>query len=132
MVRTARLLLIAILFATCIAAFGCSRTVVYKDSPEQTVEADKPGPPPHAPAHGYRHKHADGVVLIYETSIGVYVVSGYSQVYFHGAYFYRLHKNRWQTSRHIAGPWHKSNVKKLPQGLREEVAEKKKGKGHNK
>jgi hypothetical protein len=132
MERILRLLLIAVIFAACIAAFGCSRTVVYKDSPEKTVEAGKPGPPPHAPAHGYRHKHPDGVVLIYESEIGVYVVSGYSLVYYHGAYFYRLHKNRWQTSRHIAGPWHKSNVKKLPQGLRQEVAEKKKGKGHNK
>ena len=34
----------------------------------------KPGPPPHASAHGYRHKHHDGRELEYDSKIEAYIV----------------------------------------------------------
>jgi hypothetical protein len=140
MKHLAQLLLIALIVVCCIAVFGCSRTVVYKESPSdspppppgKTVKADHPGPPPHAPAHGYRHKHADGVVLVYSTEIGVYVVSGHGDAYYHKDWYYRMHKGQWQNSRHIEGPWRKCNDKKVPRGLHSQVADRDHGKGNKK
>jgi len=34
----------------------------------------RPGPPPHAPAHGYRHKHRRGPELVYDGRLGVNTV----------------------------------------------------------
>ena len=138
MKQLAQLLLIAVIVVCCIAVFGCSRTVVYKGSPSdppppgKTVKADKAGPPPHAPAHGYRHKHPDGVVLVYSTEIAVYVVSGYAEVYYQKDWYYRLHKGKWQNSRHVEGPWRKCNDKKVPPGLQSQVADRDHGKSNKK
>lgn len=127
--RFVRISIVVVLLAGSIAVFGCSRTVVHKgrSSKTETAEADKPGPPPHAPAHGYRHKHSNGVVLVYESSIGVYVVSGYRDVYFYKNSYYRMHKNRWQASHRVDGPWRQSSDKKVPPGLRQQAAEAKLG-----
>ena len=140
MKQLAVLLLIAVFVAGGVALSGCSRTVVVKGSPSDpppprpgtTVKADHQGPPPHAPAHGYRHKHPDGVVLVYSTRIGVYVVSGYTDVYFQSDWYYRAHKGAWQQSRHIDGPWRTCDVKKVPPGLQGHVAKENKGKGKKK
>jgi hypothetical protein len=127
--RLVRISIMVLLLAASIAVFACSRTVVYKGTPShaETAKADKPGPPPHAPAHGYRHKHGDGVVLVYDSDISVYVVSGYKDVYYYNNNFYRMYKNRWQSSRHIDGPWRQSTEKNVPPGLQQHVAEAKKG-----
>jgi hypothetical protein len=125
MKRIVRISLIVVLLTAGIALLGCSRTVVYRgDSPGTTitVKTNKPGPPPHAPAHGYRHKHATGVVLVYDSSIGVYVVSGYKNVYYYNSYFYRRHKSKWQWSHGVDGPWLTSYGKNLPRNLQEKVA----------
>jgi hypothetical protein len=134
MSRIVRISMIVVLLAGGIALLGCSKTVIRArgTSATTTVEADKPGPPPHAPAHGYRHKHGDGVVLVFEKSLGVYVVSGYRDVYFQDNRFFRLHKNTWQSSDHIKGPWHKASERKIPPGLQQGVAEKGKGKAKGK
>jgi hypothetical protein len=136
MKQIAQLLLIAVVAASCIAVFGCSRTVVYKEAPppppEKTAKVKHPGPPPHAPAHGYRHKHPDGVVLVYSSAMGVYVASGYAEVYYHKDWYYRMHKGKWQESRHVEGPWRKCSVKKVPPGLQSHVADRNNGKGNKK
>ncbi|MEJ2719691.1 MAG: hypothetical protein P8181_00940 [bacterium] len=76
----------------------------------------KHGPPPHAPAHGYRHKH-ENVVLVFQANLGVYAVDGHQGYYYHEGEFYRLHKGKWQTGAHFNGPWKKTSVSKLPKGL---------------
>jgi hypothetical protein len=129
MARIARLSLTAVLFSASIALIGCGKTVVYTKTPALSVEAKHHGPPPHAPAHGYRHKHSDGAVLVYESGIGVYVVRGYSDIYFYGDNYYRLHKGSFTISGHVDGPWHKVAVKKLPRGLRKKLESSGKGKG---
>jgi len=87
----------------------------------------KHGPPPHAPAHGYRHKY-EGVELVYDSGRGVYVVVDFPlHFYFEGSY-YRYHEPHWEVSVHVEGPWESISEEALPPGLRV----KGKGKGKSK
>jgi len=82
------------------------------------------GPPPHAPAHGYRHKQ-HGVELVYDSGRGVYVVVELpNHFYFKGRY-YRHRETHWEIGVHVDGPWDVVYEESLPPGLRG----KKKGKG---
>jgi len=64
------------------------------------------GPPPHAPAHGYRRKHApDGVELVYDAGVQVYVVMGREAVYWDGDRYLRWANGAWQASVRIDGVW---------------------------
>jgi hypothetical protein len=90
--------------------------------------AKKTGPPPHAPAHGYRHKH-EGVNIVYSKSLGVYTVDGYSGYYFHMEKFYRSTDSGWQISVDVKGPWKSIAKSDLPSGLKES---KQKSKGKKK
>ena len=132
MQRFSRVLSVAAVLAASIAVFGCTRTVVKKDIPRQSVKADRVGPPPHAPAHGYRHKHPDGVVLVYDAGIGVYVVNSYVDVYFYQDRYYRVRSGACETSLHIGGPWQKASAAKVPAGLQGKMSKAGKGNGKNK
>lgn len=83
------------------------------------------GPPPHAPAHGYRAKTADGADLVFRSDLGVYAVVGAEGVYFHSGWFYRRGGSGWKTAARLAGPWEPAKESKLPPGLRS----KSRGKG---
>ncbi len=84
------------------------------------------GPPPHAPAHGYRHKQRDGVELVYNAGDGVYVVVGFTDYYFWDDYYYRLVDDRWQVSVHVSGPWNAVEATHLPPGLQRKAKAHKK------
>ena len=60
-----------VLVATVCALSACRGRVHHHRAPGTTVVVTKTGPPPHAPAHGYRHKHPDGVVLVYKSNLGL-------------------------------------------------------------
>ncbi|MCH7548271.1 MAG: hypothetical protein IH969_01830 [Candidatus Krumholzibacteriota bacterium] len=120
MTRIARFAVIAVILAASIAVFGCSRTVIIKHGGSSHVSDKHNGPPPHAPAHGYRHKHSDGVTLVFQASLGVYVVSGHRDVYFHKDRYYRIYNGGFQTSKKVKGPWNKTSSKKVPKGLQKE------------
>ena len=64
------------------------------------VSAD---PPPHAPAHGYRYKHAQGVDLAFNSEFGVYVVAGLPSYFYHAGKFYRQAQAGWEVSAKIGG-----------------------------
>lgn len=98
------------------------RTSSHKHGRVQRVQ----GPPPHAPAHGYRHKHQEhGVELVYDSGLGVYVVVELpNHFYFEGRY-YRHGESQWEIGVHVDGPWEVVVEDSLPKGLRG----KKKGKG---
>lgn len=83
------------------------------------------GPPPHAPAHGYRHKH-QGAELIFDSGMGVYVVAGYPKHYFYNDSYYRLNDDIWEISISIGGPWVVIMDDDLPPGLRKIKKHKKK------
>jgi len=87
------------------------------------------GPPPHAPAHGYRQKY-QGVELVYDSGRGVYVVVEFPSHYYYKDHFYRLENSKWEISVNIAGPWELVSEESIPAGLRAKEKEKDKSKGH--
>ncbi len=89
----------------------------------------KPGPPPHAPAHGYRHKH-QGAELVYDSGRGVYIVVGLPHNYYFKGHYYRLRETNWEVGVHMDGPWEFVSDEALPRGLRAKGKGKGKSKGH--
>lgn len=76
------------------------------------------GPPPHAPAHGHRHKHQSGVVLRFDSGLGVYAVVDRVGVYFHDGWFVRFHDGGWQVCASLDGRWRPRSAEWVPPGLR--------------
>lgn len=94
--------------------YGCAGTGILESRPGVGH-----GPPPHAPAHGYRHKHQQhGVEMVFNTGMGVYIVVGYPKHYFYSNSYYRYHDGIWKMSVHIKGPWVIITESDLPLGLR--------------
>ncbi len=82
------------------------------------------GPPPHAPAHGYRHRQ-HGAELVYDSGRGVYVVVELPNHFYFKGHYYRHRETYWEIGVHVDGPWEVVAEKSLPSGLRGQ----KKGKG---
>jgi hypothetical protein len=102
---------------------ACSST----PPPSKTVVVTKTkvvGPPPHAPAHGYRHKHADGVVLVYDAGMKVYLVTSASDRYYWKGNYYRRRGGQWQLSTSLQGPWKVASKSKLPAGFKKSKKQK--------
>jgi hypothetical protein len=78
----------------------------------------EPGPPPHAPAHGYRHKHRNRD-LVYDANIGVYVVVGLPDVWFLDGSYFRWYGERWEMGVSVDGPWRVARESAVPFKLRE-------------
>lgn len=78
------------------------------------------GPPPHAPAHGYRRKNAHGVEIEFDAELGVYLVVGHLDHYFFDDRYYRRSKKRWEAGPRMEGPWSPIEEADLPPGLRDE------------
>jgi len=74
------------------------------------------GPPPHAPAHGYRHKHGQAN-LRFDKRLGLYIVLGRHEHYYHHGYYYHRGDSSWYLSRDLKGPWYAIKEKRLPPGL---------------
>ncbi|WDP90168.1 MAG: hypothetical protein HUN04_10825 [Desulfobacter sp.] len=87
------------------------------------------GPPPHAPAHGYRHKH-QGHTLEYHQREGAYVVVNIPGTYFLDGLYMRLAESgRWYVSATLQGGWRLAAGNEVPQKLK---AYKKKSKKQKK
>jgi hypothetical protein len=117
-----KIALFAVLLSLAIAMPACRSTAVYRKADSPEVVAKKAGPPPHAPAHGYRHKHREGIELVYNAEIGVYLVMGHDHCYFYKDSFYRLTNGSWQVSVEIGGKWRAIPDKKVPPGLQKKYA----------
>jgi len=76
------------------------------------------GPPPHAPAHGYRHKRGN-LVLVYDAHYDVYIVDGHAGYYYCRDRYYRVRGNTWQVSFDFGGPWRAVPSTYLPNRLYE-------------
>src|SRR5262245_64926295 len=74
------------------------------------------GPPPHAPAHGYRRNHQDRN-LVYDSDLGVYAVVGLSNVWFLDGSYFRISGDRWEMSVGAGGPWRVATVSAVPSRL---------------
>lgn len=115
----AKICLIAVLLISIgIVVSACGSSVRYTVASNPEIKQQHTGPPPHAPAHGYRHKHPDGEELVYKSNIGVYVVVGYPDYYFHKDKYYRLNDGSWEVSFNMKRKWAPVSDKKLPSGLR--------------
>lgn len=80
------------------------------------------GPPPHAPAHGYRHMHPSGVELRFDAGLGVWVAVGHRDLFWYDDHFVRIRRDLWEVSVSLEGPWHLYSASSLPPGLRKKYA----------
>ncbi len=127
--RTQLVLLCSLAIAA--GALGCAAA----KAPEiaiQPTPAPRPGPPAHAPAHGYRRKHMSGVTLRFDAEIGVYIVLGYTNRYFHDGSFLRVSERAWEASATVAGPWRTYTEAWVPSGLRSKALAEHPGRGKGK
>lgn len=76
------------------------------------------GPPPHAPAHGYRHRNADGVTLEFDSGLGVYVALGLPDIFFSDGHYLRNHDGLWQLALNVKGPWENAGKGDVPDKLK--------------
>lgn len=90
------------------------------------------GPPPHAPAHGYRAKH-QGHDLTFDTGLGVYVVVDLPSTYFHNGLYFRLgDSGEWMASVELGTGWRPAKDYEVPSKLKEKKEKKGKGRGKKK
>ena len=82
------------------------------------VAVHQPGPPSHAPAHGYHRNHHSGAEFRFDSHLGVYIVLGHADVYFHDGWFVRIRSGIWQVSAAVDGPWEPRATEWVPPGLR--------------
>ena len=104
-----------LVFLAAIGLVACQHE--YRERPYERRVRRRRGPPPHAPAHGYRHRHRGGIDLVFDTGLGVYLVTG-TPHYFYRDYFYRYRRGIWHRSRNHNGPWRDTQGRGLPRGLR--------------
>lgn len=118
-----RILIRILVIGLCVLLLhGCAEVVPLKSKPSDAGY----GPPPHAPAHGYRYKHQD-VELVFDAGLGVYIVVGYPDYYFYDNRYYRYRDGGWAVSLLLEGPWVSITEVDLPPGLQKmKVKDKKK------
>ena len=116
---------LTLLLVTVVTLSGCIALSV--DGGSDRVQ----GPPPHAPAHGYRHKH-QGTTLAFDAKVGVYVVVGHADLFYSDGRFLRLDTGSWQVSASLSGPWKAYSLASVPSGLRKAHPLKAKRRGKHK
>ena len=126
-------LAIASLAASLLALSGCihvhEHEQVYEPEPEHEHGG---GPPPWAPAHGYR-RHHHGAELVFDAEIGVYVVVGHPHVYFFDDHYFRRVSSHWERCRNFEkAHWKIVDVAYVPAPLMEHYAKHPKHHGKGK
>ena len=114
MLRFAGLLTVLV---TGVTVVGC-QGIVLAPRANGPVVVHKSGPPSHAPAHGYRHKHQTGVEIVFNSHLGVYIVAGKTDIYFHDGWFLRIRSGIWEVSASLDGQWKARSSDWVPPGLR--------------
>ncbi|MFW5450590.1 MAG: hypothetical protein ACKE9I_03230 [Methylophagaceae bacterium] len=100
---------VAILLVGCVQSAG----VRYGDSGSSHY---KNGPPPHAPAHGYRHKHKKHN-MSYDSGLGAYIILGWDNHYFDNNVYFRYRNGAWQASVNLNSGWHDADRYAVPAKL---------------
>ncbi|NIV10784.1 MAG: hypothetical protein GWN62_05700 [Aliifodinibius sp.] len=108
-----------------VAGSGLNCTKATHKAPAATTKLESHGPPPHAPAHGYRTKTSEGIIIVYDSKLGVYAVVGLSSHYYNNGLYYRVNGDRWQASAKFYGSWQVIAEHKVPPGLRSGTKSKK-------
>jgi hypothetical protein len=106
-------------------------------SPSVVREDEGHGPPPWAPAHGYRRKyehayqHRDSTVdLVFDSGLGVYIVVGIPNYYYWNGTYVRLNGTSWSRAPYLDARWTPCSEDELPGNLRSKTVKGKKGKSH--
>jgi hypothetical protein len=133
MARPVRLaLLVPLALSASLPLPACHTHVAPQPGPEVVVH-ERGGPPPHAPAHGYRRKqrydHRD-IELVFDSGLGVYVVVGFPGVYFHAEHYFRFAGASWQVSIRPDSGWSAAAQDDVPPGLRKQKHGNAKPGGH--
>jgi hypothetical protein len=107
------------------------------DSKTRPMGQKGKGPPPHAPAHGYRHRNQHGLELQFDSGRGVYVVIESPNVYFYNDLYIRSSDGHWEVAANFNGPWRSETSGEVPTKLKVSKgkgygASKGKGKGYGK
>jgi hypothetical protein len=97
---------------------GCVVVDGHGGHPPRRAAVRAPGPPPHAPAHGYRHKHR-GHDLRFDSALGVYVVVGLPDLWWFDGHYIRWSGVRWEMGVELDGPWRVAHAGAVPAKLRE-------------
>ncbi|HEU4428199.1 MAG TPA: hypothetical protein VFT98_05565 [Myxococcota bacterium] len=105
----ARRLQSALVCALLVASPAC----VVIDAPARVYHDEGGGPPPHAPAHGYRHKH-EGRDLVFDRELGVYVVVGLNDVWFLDGSYFRISGEHWEVSVGTPDRWRVASLSVVP------------------
>lgn len=131
--RTSVLLATAALVALATACGPIHSVTIGKSDrrPAGVVRSEGSGPPPHAPAHGYRHKqrHGDAEVdLMFDSGLGVYVVVGIPNRYYWDGVYLRLDDGQWYASAKLDGGWAPTRTSNLPPGLQKKTHKAARGK----
>ncbi len=103
-------LAIALATSLCFPLAGC----LVLDAPHGYHHSG--GPPPHAPAHGYRRQH-QGHDLVFDSELGVYAVVGVSSVWFLNGSYFRIRGDHWEMSLGTGGPWSVAALSAVPDRL---------------
>ena len=125
-------------FILCLSLCGGCKTFkhigIKTKPPVKTKKIKHKGPPPHAPAHGYRHKHHDGIELEFDNGLGVYFSVKMPGIYFHNGLYMRLSDGHWKIASHFDGPWRPEAEGQVPHKLKktQKKKHKEKNKGHGK
>lgn len=109
------------LFVGACAPFS-SVTIGRGDRPSVHSDTDRhDGPPPHAPAHGYRHKHrhqGQDLELVFDSDLGVYIVVGVPDRYYWNGYYLRIDADQWYASVNLDSEWEPRSDDSLPPGMK--------------
>jgi hypothetical protein len=93
------------------------------------------GPPPHAPAHGYRHKHrqqGQELELQFDSALGVYIVMGIPDRYYWNGFYLQMVGDEWHSSESLHSDYKRRDDESLPPGLRKHKKHPKANRGKSK
>lgn len=106
------------------------------EGPPVVHEGPGHGPPPWAPAHGYRHKHQRAyqsrestVDLVFDSGLGVYAVVGIPNSYYWNGMYLRISSGQWMRAPYLDAAWAPCPPDAVPSGLRTKAAKANSGKG---
>ncbi len=99
---------------------GCvGSTAVRYDSHPHYEHSDvyyRSGPPPYAPAHGYRH-HYHNHDMIYDSGIRAYIIVGMPDYYYDNGFYFRYSNIGWQFSGSLDDGWKATDERRVPKTL---------------
>ena len=108
-------MLTAVLIGALVGLGGCVTHHHQRASSGAHVHGN--GPPPHAPAHGHRYRHHDGIDLVYDAKIGVYAVVDHTHHFHDGQNYFRWIDGRWMMSVRMDRGWVVIASRDLPPSL---------------